>query len=157
LIKEDRVSSLFWLFLSLLMLKASWLLPFGTFSQPKHGFLPLIIAMGMGLLSLIFFARSWLGKKWRKTGEFKSFPDQGGWKRIGLALGSLCAYYMIFESAGFLIATFLLLLILIKFVIPQKWLYSFGLAAIISLCSYLLFQVALKSNLPMGILEGFRF
>ena len=157
MIKEDRVSSIFWLFLSLLILEESWALPFGTLSRPKYGFLPFIIATGLGFLSLIFFVRSWLGKKGRGGGEFKSFPDQGGRKRVGLTLGSLFAFYLIFESAGFLIATFFLVLVLIKFVVPQKWLYSVGIAAIISFCSYLLFQVILKSNLPMGILERWGF
>ncbi len=69
-----------------------------------------------------------------------------------MTVGSLFVFYLIFESAGFPIATFFFVLALLKFVVPQKWLYSVGIAAVISLCSYLLFQVVLKSNLPMGIL-----
>ena len=152
MIKADRISSVFWLLFSVIILKESWALPIGTLSRPKHGFLPFIIGTCLGVLSLIFFARSWWGGKGRSREEFNFPPDQGAWKRIGLTVGSLFVFYLIFESVGFPIAIFFLVFVLIKFVVPQKWLYSVGIAAIISLCSYLLFQVALKSNLPMGIL-----
>jgi putative tricarboxylic transport membrane protein len=154
--EKDRISSIFWLIISVLILKETWVLPFGTLSRPRPGFFPLIIGMVLGLLSLILLVKSWLGKK--ESGEdFRFFSERGGWKRIGLTLGTMLVFYLFLKSAGFLLATFFLVLVLIRFVEPHKWLYSVGIAALISLCSYLLFQVLLKSDLPMGILEGLGF
>lgn len=154
--KKDRISSIFWLIISVLILKATWGLPFGTLSRPKPGFFPLIIGMISGLLSLILFVKSWLGKK--EGGEdFRFFPERGGGMRITLTLGTMLVFYLIFESVGFLLTTFFLILVLIRFVEPHKWLYSIGVAILVSFGSYLLFKVLLKSDLPMGIFEGLRF
>jgi len=154
--RKDCISSIFWLIISVLILKESWDLPFGTLSRPKPGFFPLIIGMALGLLSLTLLVKSWLGKKDSRE-DFIFFPERGGWKRVGLTLGTMLVFYLIFESVGFPLTTFFLILVLIRFVEPHKWLYSVGTAALISLCSYLLFQVLLKSDLPMGILEGLGF
>ena len=154
--EKDRISSIFWLFLSLGILKESWGLPFGSLSRPMHGFFPFTVGTVLGLLSLAYLLKSWLGRKKEEEG-FKFFPVSGGSKRIGLTLGSLLVFYLLLESAGFLIAAFFLIFVLIRFVEPQKWFYSVAIAVLISLSSYLLFQVVLKSNLPMGILEGLGF
>ena len=154
--KKDRISSIFWLIISVLILKESWILPFGTFSRPRQGFFPFIIGIALGFLSLIFFVKSWLGEK--RTGEgLRFFFKEEEWKRVGLTVGTLFVFYFMFESAGFFLATLFFVLILIRFVEPHKWIYAAGVAVLISFCSYLLFQVILKSNLPMGILGGLGF
>ena len=154
--KKDRISSIFWLIISILILKESWVLPFGTLSRPKPGFFPLIIGIVLGLLSLILFVKSWLGKK--ESGEdFRFFPERGGWMKIGLTLGTMFVFYLIFESLGFLLTSFFLILVLIRFVEPHKWSYSLEIAVLISFGCFFLFKVLLKSDLPMGILEGLGF
>jgi putative tricarboxylic transport membrane protein len=152
----DKISSFFWLILSLLILKEARFLPFGTLSRPRSGFFPFILGMALGILSLILLIKSWLGEKGRIV-DFNFFPNRKGGKNIILTLGVMFIFYIIFESVGFLLATFFLILVLIKFIEPHKWFYSIWIAALISLCSYLLFEVLLKSNLPKGILEGLGF
>jgi hypothetical protein len=45
----------------------------------------------------------------------------------------------------------------VKFVDPQRWFYSFCVAAVVAIVSYLLFEVLLKANLPKGLLEPWLF
>jgi putative tricarboxylic transport membrane protein len=152
--KKDSISALFWLVISLLILTQAGQLPFGTLSHPMPGFFPSILGAVLGILSLAL-----LGKSLSKgDGEESGFPlGRKSWERVGLTLGSALVYYMILEKIGFLLAAFVLVFILIKFIEPQQWLYSTWMSALISLCSYLLFQVLLKANLPPGITRGLGF
>src|SRR3990172_337439 len=150
---KDNISSVVWLVLSVIVLEESWTLPFGTLSQPKPGFFPIVLGTLLGLLSLCLFVKSRLGKTVRGD-HLEILPERGGWRRIGLTLGGMFIFYLIFDVAGFLLATFLLILVLVRFVEPQRWSYALAVAVLISVGSYLLFQLLLKSNLPMGILAG---
>jgi putative tricarboxylic transport membrane protein len=152
--KKDSISAFFWLSLSGLILKEGSQIPFGTLSHPKPGFFPFIIGIILGILSMVLLGRSLLKGE---AQEVKFLTSRGGWGRVGLALGSLLVYYLILESIGFLIASFFLVFVLIKFMEPQKWIYSASVSAAISLGAYLLFQLILKANLPLGITKRFGF
>lgn len=152
----DRISSLFWLVLSLLILEEARLLPFGTLSRPKAGFYPFILGIILGVLSLVFLLKSWLWGKGKGTGR-GAFPDRKGWRNVFLTLGAMFFFYLFFEPIGFLFTTFVLIFLLIKFVEPQKLFYSVWVAAVITISSYLLFEVLLKANLPRGLLEQWLF
>lgn len=152
--KRDILSALFWLILSVFILEEGRHIPFGTPSHPMPGFFPFILGIILGILSLILLGKSLL-KKGKEDSRF--FSDGEGWKRVGLTLGALLVYYLILETVGFLFSVFFLLFILIKFIEPQKWIYSTWVSALVSLCAYFLFQVVLKANLPPGIMKGWGF
>lgn len=152
----DRISSLFWFVVSLVILEEARLLPFGTLSRPKAGFYPFILGIILGVLSLVFLLKSWLWGKGKGKGR-GAFPDRKGWRNVFLTLGAMFVFYLFFESIGFLFTTFVLIFLLIKFVEPQKLFYSAWVAAVITISSYLLFEVLLKANLPRGLLEPWLF
>ena len=152
--KKDSISALFWLILSALILKEARHIPWGTLSHPMPGFFPVILGTILGTLSLILMGKSLLKEKGENV---KIFPDRKDWARVGLTLGVVLIYCLILETIGFLLSAFLLVFILIKFIEPQKWIYSIWISALIPLCAYLLFQVMLKANLPPGITKGLGF
>jgi hypothetical protein len=151
----DKWTSLFWVTVSLVILEEARLLPFGTLSRPKAGFYPFILGVILGLLSLALVAKSWLGAK--GGGGAVSFPDRTGCRNVLFTLAAMFLFYLFFESVGFLLTTFGLIFLLVKFVDPQRWLYSFCVAVVVAIVSYLLFEVLLKANLPKGLLEPWLF
>lgn len=152
----DKVSSLFWLTLSLFVLYETKSLPFGSISQPKAGFFPFVLGVSLGILSITLFMKSWLGEEGKRI-ELDCFPNRKGWKNIILVSGAIFVFYLVFESVGFLLSTFLFMLALIRFVVPHKWSHSAWVAAVITICSYVMFEKLLQSNLPKGLFEGLGF
>lgn len=159
--KRDRASALFWLILSCLIIWQANRLPFGMLSRPRPGFLPLIIGIILGVLSLFLLIDSFRkgkidGEKGEKiSGRF--FPDLPGFKRVALSLTALLFFNLFFEILGFLICTFFLILFLLKAVNSYRWAFSIVISAFVSISTYLLFEIVLKSNLPAGMLENLRF
>lgn len=154
--KRDNISALFWLILSLFILKEGRFLFFGTPSHPGPGFFPFILGIILGILSLIILGKSWLGEK-NKGESLRFFSERKGWGRISLTLGGMLVFYLILESVGFLLASFFLVLLMIKFIGQYKWIYTVWISALISFCSYMLFKVLLQVNLPQGFTKGLGF
>ena len=56
------------------------------------------------------------------------------------------------DFIGFLIVTFLLMAVLLRFIEPQPWKAVIGWALVGSVGSYLIFEVWMKLRLPKGFL-----
>ena len=147
--KYDRVSSLLWLSFALYIGIESLRLPLGSWRDPGPGFLPLGAGICLAILSLTayFQARSRVEEKTRK-GWYS--PEK--WKSLVFILAVLFGYALFLDYLGFLISTFLLLVMLFRFVEPQRWVVCIGGSALISIASYVIFEIWLKTQLPKGIL-----
>lgn len=139
-------SSLLLFFFSFFICFESYRLDLGTLSAPGPGLFPFGGGLILGLLSLIEMLKPSIEENKPEKGEGK-----GGY-RIALVLFALTAYGLILERLGFLIATFGLLIFLLKVVVPQKWPRVLVSAFLSTLISYLVFEVWLKTQLPRGIL-----
>ena len=69
-----------------------------------------------------------------------------------IILAVLFGYSLFLDTLGFLVSTFILLLMLFRFVGPQKWVVAVGGSALASIASYVVFELWLKTQLPRGIL-----
>jgi putative tricarboxylic transport membrane protein len=151
----DRASSVFWVILSLAMLEEARLLPFGTVSRPRAGFYPFILGAILAILSFIFMLKSWMRR--RQSGVSGGLPDRKGWRNVLIAFAAMFLFYLLFESLGFLLTTFLMLFLLMKLVNPRPWFYSAWVSAIVALSAYVTFDILLRANLPKGVLEPWLF
>ncbi len=85
--------------------------------------------------------------------------EQGIWsgvdfKKIALVLASLVVYSLLLERLGFLVTTFLMLLVLFKAVGSQRWTWAVIAAFLTVSLTYVLFVVLLDvymPSLPLGI------
>ncbi len=139
-------SSLFWFLLSVITCHEALKLKIGEFNQPGPGFFPFCIGLVMGILSIVALVLSLLERK----GQIVT-SEKIRWWNIILIVLLLIGYALSLEKVGFLINTFLLITILLRFVEPQSWRTSILGGIIIAILTNLVFNVFLKAQIPRGI------
>lgn len=133
------------LFAAVAAFEAARLLPFGVVRNPGPGFFPWWASVSLALLSLVLLGSSLLAR-----------PAAGGeaagsrWGKVAGVLAALAAYALILESVGYPIATFLLVLFMLRITEPHRWPVALGLAVLAAGGSYLVFAVWLSVPLPAG-------
>ena len=75
------------------------------------------------------------------------------WHKTICVSASLILYILLFELAGFLLSTILLMQVLFMIGKPEKWIIGTLGAFLSAGISYLLFKLCLKIPLPSGVLE----
>jgi putative tricarboxylic transport membrane protein len=113
------------------------------------GFYPFImgcvlVALSAGLVILSYKTRNEDGA------QAGSAPR--GIRKIILVLIAVFGYGAALPFAGFLLTTFLLLVILLRYIEPVRWTVVIGMALVTTLASYALFVRWLGVQMPRGIL-----
>ena len=119
-------------------------LPIGTLRSPGQGFFPLWLGVLLLALSLVLLAQTL-----RARAAARPRDDS----RIGQVVGlvaALAVYTAVLEAIGYPIATFFLVLYMVKITHPQRWPLALGISLLAAGGSYLLFAVWLKVPLPPG-------
>jgi putative tricarboxylic transport membrane protein len=119
------------------MLKGS----FGSTIGP--GMLPMVLAIALALLSLINFYQTYRVKN--TTDEQK---EKLQYKRFLILIGTSTLYCLLLEPLGYVISTFLFLLIAFQVMEKGKILYSFIFSGVISCAVYFLYVGVMKGTLP---------
>jgi putative tricarboxylic transport membrane protein len=122
-------------------------LPFGSIETPGPGFFPLCLAAGFSLVALVLVIRS----RGEREGEGAApliLPGRRG--KVIAAIVTLVVYALVLEWLGFVVATFLLMVVLFRAVEPQRWLVALGGAAACALLSHVVFRLWLGVRLPHG-------
>ncbi len=153
--KADRVSGFFWLTFSALVSYQSYKLGLGTLHQPGPGFLFFWTSIVTAILSFVVIVMS-LKKSFLKEAPEPSFR-KGSVTKIVLVLVSLFLYALLMEQLGFLIVTLFFFIFLLGVVEKKKWWLAILVGLIVTVVSYLVFEKALQSQLPKGLLEFLRF
>jgi len=153
--KADGASGFFWLIFSVFASYESYKLGLGTLRQPGPGFLFFWTGLVVGILSLTVMIKSF----GEGSPDHADKHDFRKWniKKIILVLASLFLYTLFMEPAGYLVVTLLLFLFLLGVVERKGWRFAALVSFVVSAASYLLFEVALQSQLPKGLLGFLRF
>jgi putative tricarboxylic transport membrane protein len=148
--KKDQTSSLICLSLALFIcVETMWKLPLGSLRDPGPGFFPFGAGIALGLLSAVNFVLSLLDKSPK---DKEAWYPRERWKTLVLILAAMLAYAFSLETLGFLTGTFLLLILFFRSTPkPQGWAVSIGGSVLLSLAAYVIFDVLLGSQLPIGI------
>jgi hypothetical protein len=121
--------------------------PLGDLKRVGPGFFPLVLAVLLGILSLILFLGSFPHRRAETT---ISWPEQ--WGGIVGVLIALFAYGFLLNYLGFSLTTFLFSLCLLKYGYPRKWFLPFAGALATTLLGLLIFQIWLGTPFPAGII-----
>jgi putative tricarboxylic transport membrane protein len=146
--KNVIVTSILFLMLALGAFIESMKLPFGRVSAPAAGFFPAVLAVLLALTSFFAFVEALRGShEGAVQGKLLT------WKKIVLTLGSLLVFGFVFERLGYLLATFLFIIFLLRAVERQSWGWAISVALSASLVSYVVFGLLLGTPLPAGFLR----
>jgi len=149
--KADQWSGLALSILAAGMILAALRLPYGNLRNPGPGFFPLWLGVILGGMSIAFFVQTTRGKESERTLK-EILEEDVRWGKVLLVLGALILYGFLMDTIGFLIVTFLLMIVLLRFIEPQPWKVVIGWALAGSVGSYLIFEVWMKLRLPKGFL-----
>jgi len=152
---RDTLSALFFAVIGALFCLGAVLIRIGTLAAPGNGFFPFLVGAVLILLSFASMARRVQGRE--PSGNSTPFwPHEKSRAKVACALGAILVYALIFEWVGFAVATFVLLLFLLKTIDPVKWKTAFLMSFLFTLVGFLLFQVLLKAPLPEGWISWWR-
>jgi len=147
--RKHVVTGLFWLAVSIFVAVMAVDLGLGRFSKPGSGFTFFWSSVGLGSLSVILILRSIFGK-----GEANPFMDLWKglkWGNVVLAIVVLLLYALILTKLGFVLSTFMLMIVL--FGIGRSSYRAVILSALITtLLSLIMFRYLLEVHLPRGII-----
>jgi hypothetical protein len=144
MVRRDTIVAVVALALGAGALYESSKLPLGTVQSPGPGFFPWWTSALIVLLALFL-----LGQALRSPPDAAAEPSRRIAKVLGLVL-ALSAYVFLLDPLGYPACTFLLVLFMLRGIDSQRWPLAFGMAAITSAGSYILFAVWLSVPLPRG-------
>jgi len=147
--RTDLWSGIFWLLISTWVIGESIRFGLGKWSAPGPGFVPFWSGLVLACFSFSLVIRNLLKKS--LISEENRF-EKIRWGKWGLTLASLLGYALLMESLGFILCTFIFMIVLLAFVEPQRWLLVLLVGMASTIASYLIFQSWLKSQLPKGFL-----
>ena len=151
--KADRISSLFWLVFAVFISRESYRLGLGILHRPGPGFLFFWAGIFLAIMALIVLLRTWAQKEGPSGSIF-------GGKNILKAcwvMASVFLYAVFMERVGFIPVTLVLFLFLLGVIEKKGWVFSVLVSVAVTVAAYLIFETALKSQLPKGILSSVRF
>lgn len=144
---RDVVSGLFWLAVAIFAAFQGFALKLGTLNRPGPGFFPFWGGVVLGMLSLVLLLGSW--QKRARPASSGSAPPLIESSKLLVVSGALFAYVVLLEWLGFVIVTFLFLALLFRLE-RRGWMFSTLGALLGAGASYALFQLWLRTQLPVG-------
>ena len=147
--RADKISGFFWLLLGILASIESYRLGLGTIHRPGPGFLFFYIGIFVSIMALIILTRAWITKQIKAERIFGGHTI----RKALLVLVAVFLYAVLMEPLGFIPVTFFLFLFILGFVEKKGWISAILTSIAVTAAAYLLFETALHSQLPKGILR----
>jgi hypothetical protein len=123
----------------------------GTFAEPGPGMIAFGLGVGMALIGV--------GRAFAAAPEAHRPPDaqsQGAPREVPWRVIALCAllaaYFLLLSPLGYMLSTFALLLVLLTAFSGIRWPVAAAVALLFVLASWAVFKLALKVQLPAGLL-----
>ena len=145
--KWDRVSGYILLAVGVITAWSSTSLSMGKFRHPGPGFLPFGLAFVLIILSLALILQSRTN-----GGSPKPFWAKRTWLRPLLGVLSLVFYALFFDWIGFILTTFIFLVIWMWVIERLRWRTILSISIGTTAALYLIFNLLLEVPLPPGFL-----
>lgn len=154
--KSVRVDGFIWVILGIALCLGSIELQLGSFRVPGPGFLPFLSGVSLGFFGFIqMLSPLFAGANERQQQNSHEGRMKWNWRKSLtplLTLMTLLAYILLLEPLGFVLTTFVCLVLLFKLSEPKRWLMPMVLSSVTAVLSYLIFSVWLQSHFPKGLL-----
>jgi putative tricarboxylic transport membrane protein len=146
----DQSSSLFWLVVAIGIVLLSIRYGVGTLHEPGPGFITFFAGAILIVLSLALFFSSFVDRAQRNSLWSLWAGLETG--KVLYVILLLVAYTFLLKPVGFLISTFLLLVLMFRVKGSYRLKTVFLMSSLVTAGSYLVFEIWLKAQLPKGIL-----
>ena len=146
----ERVSSLFWLLFGAAAVYGSLDLGIGTMSAPGSGFLTCVAGSFVALMALLLFVQSFKSDRAAQARMSDLWVGCNWWRAIAISV-LIIVFILAFETLGFFLCSFILLLVIMRWLEGLSWTTSLLVPIVAIGCTYLLFKTILKISLPAGI------
>ena len=146
----ERVGSLFWLLFGAAAVYGSLDLGIGTMSAPGSGFLTCVAGSFVSLMALLLFVQSFKGDPAAQARVADLRVSCNWWRAIAISV-LIIGFILAFETLGFVLGSFILLLVIMRWLEGLSWTTSLLVPIVAIGCTYLLFKTILKISLPAGI------
>lgn len=147
--RHDMMSSFIIFCFGLLVVLYSPHFNLGSLSRPGSGFMPFLSGIIICAFSTITFLQAFFHKPY----EVEKIWAKVKFQNIISVILILIVYILLLKLLGFIICSFFLILITMRYSGSQTWTKSVLVAGLSSILFYLLFDTWLKGQLPKGILE----
>jgi putative tricarboxylic transport membrane protein len=125
-------------------------LTFGSVRVPQTGFFPSILAILLLLFSIALLVQTHRQPDNDSRGQRITSE---AWIRISTSLTAMLGFALLLEKLGFLLSTFIVMLLLLRVIERQNWSRVIAVALATALVSYFLFAWVLNIPLPAGVLD----
>jgi putative tricarboxylic transport membrane protein len=149
--RSEKSSILFLLVLAAAILCASLKLGLGKLREPGPGFFPFLGGAVLFLASAVRLLLDLLDPGVKEEQAERLFAGTR-WRKVLVVIIALAVYAWVLETAGFILCTFFLMLLLLRAVEPKSWRITLIQSAAITLVSYVVFEKGLAVGFPKGIL-----
>jgi putative tricarboxylic transport membrane protein len=148
---RQRVAGLIFLFIGMLFFADSLRLSWGSWAEPGPAPFPLAVSLLLSIAGIIKIVQA--RKEEDRGGRIEWRTFIRGFLTPLKILGTTLIFILVLERLGYLIATFLFMLILFLWVCRYRVWIALGLSAAIGAGSWYFFEVILKVQLPEGLLR----
>jgi len=146
---RNQIGALLWVTVSVVVCADSMGVGIGSFRSPGSGFFPFWLGVILFVLALAPVAVKRLREE---RGKITDLWKGAKWGQVTLVMLSTLIYPLLLNTLGYLIATFLLLVVLFRAGESKGIWTKMAIALVIVLASYGTFGYWLKVPLPRGIL-----
>ena len=144
--KKNLIAILGWFLVTGYVCFKSIELDLGTLTNPGPGFMPFLWASALGILSIFL-----LVKEFNQT-EKEFGGGAAGWTKIIMILVGIVLYAALISKLGYLLTTFLTMVLFFKVTDSRKWLLVLLNSFLTTAVSYIIFEILLEIKFPKGIL-----
>ncbi len=150
--RPGKTEGFFWIALGVIICLLAWRTHIGSFTEPGAGF----IAFAAGLfLSVIGLFMSFSGERSKISHGNGRDSDRAfhmvSWSRLFYTMSLLTGFALLLDTLGYILTALLILWGLFYKRGKNRWFLSFLASLVTVVCSYFMFEVWLKCQLPRGI------
>lgn len=144
--KDEVMPSIAWIIIGIMICVASTALKLGSWGHPQPGLFPFLL--GCGIIALSVFHM--IPQLYKKSQEGKTLLYWEGLKRVIIVFTLLVFYALGLERLGFMTCTYVFFVAIFKSLGRKSWGYAILTSLIVTILSYIVFEILLKVNLPKG-------
>ena len=146
----ERIGGFFWLLFGCTAAYGGWGLGLGTMQEPGSGFLTFVAGTFVSLMALLVIVHSFKGDPAAQARVSDLWKGAMWWRAIAIT-GLILLFIFSFETIGFFVCSFLLLVIIMRWLEGLAWMTCLLIPTIATVTTYIVFKTMMKISLPAGV------